>query len=126
MWEDGTYCNNLTDQLPSTSLFCVSRMWADVTHNLKVNNIDAATDAKARLEQRQRKEAALRLETKSKWDPHFFMENGGSYPYRWPLIGRFNAETVEPMEVPATPSLNSKCSSPTSCEGETSIAVDFS
>ncbi|VDL99772.1 unnamed protein product [Schistocephalus solidus] len=63
-------------------------LWEEVTHNLKVGNIDAATDAKTRLEQRQRREAAARQEANEKWNPHFFSEQGNSYIYRWPLAGR--------------------------------------
>ncbi|KAL7058530.1 hypothetical protein AAHC03_016687 [Spirometra sp. Aus1] len=64
------------------------KLWEEVTHNLKVGNIDAATDAKTRLEQRQRREAAARQEANEKWDPHFFSEQGNSYIYRWPLASR--------------------------------------
>lgn len=64
------------------------KLWEEVTHNLKVGNIDAATDAKTRLEQRQRREAAARQEANEKWNPHFFSEQGNSYIYRWPLAGR--------------------------------------
>uniref|UniRef100_A0A5K3EL17 Oxysterol-binding protein n=1 Tax=Mesocestoides corti TaxID=53468 RepID=A0A5K3EL17_MESCO len=76
------------------------RMWESVTQNLKQGNIDAATDAKSLLEQRQRREAAARLEAHQKWHPFYFTEVGGSaepgvapgksvtYAYKWPLAAR--------------------------------------
>ena len=45
--------------------FC--RLWQDVTYNLTHNNIDAATAAKHKLEQRQREEAKERKEAGAKW-----------------------------------------------------------
>lgn len=49
-------------------------MWESVTLNLKQGNIDAATDAKSLLEQRQRREAAARLEARQRWIPSYFNE----------------------------------------------------
>ena len=43
------------------------RLWQDVTYNLTHGNIDAATAAKHKLEQRQREEAKERKEAGAKW-----------------------------------------------------------
>ncbi|VDN34726.1 unnamed protein product, partial [Dibothriocephalus latus] len=87
-------------------------LWEEVTHNLKVGNIDAATDAKTRLEQRQRREAAARQETNEKWDPHYFSEQGNTYIYRWPLMGRiYQASSSPPNNNNNTTQSNSLASS---------------
>ncbi|MEE6514231.1 hypothetical protein FKM82_022252 [Ascaphus truei] len=44
------------------------RLWRDVTCNLKIKDIDAATDAKHRLEERQRAEARERKESEMQWE----------------------------------------------------------
>ncbi len=103
----------LNCQILPYPIFCLpnSRLWENVTSDLKNGNIDAATDAKSRLEQRQRREAAARLEARQKWNPYHFYEvadlqgadgtNGASgstnsaatgvptsYAYKWPLTSR--------------------------------------
>ena len=79
-----------------------------MTSNLKQGNIDAATDAKSLLEQRQRREAAARLEAHQRWFPHYFSTeeletsasastastaspaspDNASYRFKWPLRER--------------------------------------
>jgi hypothetical protein len=43
-------------------------LWKDVTFNLKIRDIDAATEAKHRLEERQRAEARERKEKEIQWE----------------------------------------------------------
>ncbi len=43
-------------------------LWKDVTVNLKLRDIDAATDAKHRLEEKQRAEARERKEKEMQWE----------------------------------------------------------
>ena len=44
------------------------RLWRKVTQNLKDKNVDAATEEKHKLEQRQRDEAKERKERGVKWE----------------------------------------------------------
>ncbi|VDN98123.1 unnamed protein product [Rodentolepis nana] len=99
---------------PRTSLFAFFYgMWESVTLNLKQGNIDAATDAKSLLEQRQRREAAARLEARQRWLPSYFIEfnridssrasiassntpvlgDQVQYNFKWPLIDRLFGST---------------------------------
>ncbi|KAL5104817.1 Oxysterol-binding protein-related protein 9 [Taenia crassiceps] len=77
------------------------KLWESVTQNLKQGNIDAATDAKSLLEQRQRREAAARLEARQRWIPFYFTEERRCFPttstsgasdtyyrFKWPLTSR--------------------------------------
>nr|CDS33023.2 oxysterol binding protein 9 [Hymenolepis microstoma] len=93
-----------SNQLPNES----RKMWESVTLNLKQGNIDAATDAKSLLEQRQRREAAARLEARQRWVPSYFSEfnrmdssrfsiassntpvlgDQVQYNFKWPLMDR--------------------------------------
>lgn len=43
-------------------------LWKDVTYNLKIRDIDAATAAKHALEERQRAEARARKENETPWE----------------------------------------------------------
>merc|ERR1711872_1145683 len=52
------------------------RLWREVTHGLKTNNIEAATEAKCGLEQKQREEAKSRKETGEIWENRIFMSIG--------------------------------------------------
>lgn len=45
-----------------------SRLWRDVTLNLKLKDIDSATEAKHRLEEKQRAEARERKENEQQWE----------------------------------------------------------
>lgn len=49
------------------SLLRFTRLWRDVTLNLKLKDIDAATEAKHRLEEKQRAEARERKENEQQW-----------------------------------------------------------
>ncbi|KAK7889781.1 hypothetical protein WMY93_025341 [Mugilogobius chulae] len=44
------------------------KLWKDVTQNLKLKDIDAATEAKHRLEEKQRAEARERKENEQQWE----------------------------------------------------------
>lgn len=48
--------------------FTPVRLWKDVTLNLKIKDIDAATEAKHRLEEKQRAEARERKEKEQQWE----------------------------------------------------------
>lgn len=45
-----------------------TRLWRDVTLNLKLKDIDSATEAKHRLEEKQRAEARERKENEQQWE----------------------------------------------------------
>ncbi|XP_042191080.1 oxysterol-binding protein-related protein 9 isoform X2 [Callorhinchus milii] len=63
-------------------------LWKDVTYNLKIKDIDAATDAKHRLEERQRAEARERKENEVQWETRVFHEDGECWVYDNPLLKR--------------------------------------
>ena len=46
----------------------MSRLWQEVTYNLKFDEVDKATEHKQRLEQRQREEARDRKERGVAWE----------------------------------------------------------
>ncbi|XP_008578666.1 PREDICTED: oxysterol-binding protein-related protein 9 [Galeopterus variegatus] len=66
-------------------------LWKDVTFNLKVKDIDAATEAKHRLEERQRAEARERKEKEIQWETRLFHEDGECWVYDEPLLKRLGA-----------------------------------
>ncbi|XP_026507529.1 oxysterol-binding protein-related protein 9 isoform X1 [Terrapene carolina triunguis] len=66
-------------------------LWKDVTYNLKIRDIDAATDAKHRLEERQRAEARARKEKETSWETRLFHEDGECWVYDEPLLKRLAA-----------------------------------
>uniref|UniRef100_A0A8I6AL53 Oxysterol-binding protein n=1 Tax=Rattus norvegicus TaxID=10116 RepID=A0A8I6AL53_RAT len=63
-------------------------LWKDVTFNLKIRDIDAATEAKHRLEERQRAEARERKEKEIQWETRLFHEDGECWVYDEPLLKR--------------------------------------
>ncbi|XP_078526855.1 oxysterol-binding protein-related protein 9 isoform X2 [Lissotriton helveticus] len=67
------------------------RLWKDVTNNLKIRDIDAATEAKHRLEERQRAEARERKEAELQWETRLFHEDGECWVYDEPLLKRIAA-----------------------------------
>uniref|UniRef100_A0A8C9SFH5 Oxysterol-binding protein n=1 Tax=Scleropages formosus TaxID=113540 RepID=A0A8C9SFH5_SCLFO len=77
----------LEDQLDYES----RRLWKDVTLNLKLKDIDAATDAKHQLEERQRAEARERKEKEVQWETRLFHEDGECWVYDEPLLKRMAA-----------------------------------
>lgn len=66
-------------------------LWKDITYNLKIRDIDAATDAKHRLEERQRAEARARKENETSWETRLFHEDGECWVYDEPLLKRLAA-----------------------------------
>ncbi|XP_074858596.1 oxysterol-binding protein-related protein 9 isoform X4 [Carettochelys insculpta] len=66
-------------------------LWKDVTYNLKIRDIDAATEAKHRLEERQRAEARARKEKETPWETRLFHEDGECWVYDEPLLKRLAA-----------------------------------
>ncbi|CAL8088465.1 unnamed protein product [Calicophoron daubneyi] len=76
------------------------RLWEQVTYNLKAENIDAATDAKCRLEQKQRDLARQRQEAKVTWIPEHFRGEGDNWIYRSPLVQRMSS--VSPADYDST------------------------
>uniref|UniRef100_A0A0L8GIU7 Oxysterol-binding protein n=1 Tax=Octopus bimaculoides TaxID=37653 RepID=A0A0L8GIU7_OCTBM len=63
-------------------------LWRDVTYNLKIKNINSATEAKHLLEQRQRDEAKERKEKGFVWETKYFHEVGEHWVYDNPLLKR--------------------------------------
>ncbi|XP_044532397.1 oxysterol-binding protein-related protein 9 isoform X4 [Gracilinanus agilis] len=68
-------------------------LWKDVTYNLKIRDIDAATEAKHRLEERQRAEARERKEKDIQWETRLFHEDGECWVYDEPLLKRLGASS---------------------------------
>ncbi|XP_056132373.1 oxysterol-binding protein-related protein 9 isoform X2 [Lampris incognitus] len=78
----------LEDQLEYES----RSLWKDVTLNLKIKDIDAATEAKHRLEEKQRAEARERKETELQWETRLFHEDGECWVYDEPLLKRIASQ----------------------------------
>uniref|UniRef100_A0A3Q3X5X8 Oxysterol-binding protein n=1 Tax=Mola mola TaxID=94237 RepID=A0A3Q3X5X8_MOLML len=79
----------LEDQLEHES----RRLWRDVTLNLKLKDIDAATEAKHRLEEKQRAEARERKENERQWETRLFHEDGECWVYDEPLLKRLASQS---------------------------------
>ncbi|XP_074510567.1 oxysterol-binding protein-related protein 10-like isoform X2 [Sebastes fasciatus] len=61
------------------------RLWQHVTASLKAGNMDAATEHKHFLEERQRREGKQRAATKTPWKPKYFVKEGEGWVYHNPL-----------------------------------------
>uniref|UniRef100_A0A3B4X9Y8 Oxysterol-binding protein n=1 Tax=Seriola lalandi dorsalis TaxID=1841481 RepID=A0A3B4X9Y8_SERLL len=61
------------------------RLWQHVTASLKSGNMDAATEHKHRLEERQRSEGKQRAAARVPWKPKYFMKEGEGWVYHNPL-----------------------------------------
>jgi len=66
------------------------RLWQDVTKNLKLHNIEAATAAKSRLEQKQRDEAKYLKENHVAWELRNFDKVADNYTFKYSLNRRTN------------------------------------
>ncbi|KAL4236704.1 Oxysterol-binding protein-related protein 9 [Mactra antiquata] len=66
------------------------RLWQEVTHNLKTENVEKATEYKQKLEQRQRDEAKERKEKGLKVETKHFHEEGEHWVYDRPLVKRLS------------------------------------
>jgi len=64
------------------------RLWREVTHGLKSDNIEAATAGKQGLEQKQREEAKQRKETGAVWENRMFLSIGEHWHFKEPLGNR--------------------------------------
>ncbi|KFW12636.1 Oxysterol-binding protein-related protein 10, partial [Eurypyga helias] len=60
-------------------------LWQHVTSALKEGNIDAATEHKHRLEERQRAEERQRVALATPWKPKYFAKEGDGWLYSNPL-----------------------------------------
>lgn len=74
------------------------RLWKDVTAGLKFKHIDQATEAKFKLEQRQREEARERKEKGLNWETRVFHEVGGNWIYDRPLQKRIPSDVVNTFQ----------------------------
>ncbi|XP_075683288.1 oxysterol-binding protein-related protein 10 isoform X2 [Rhinoderma darwinii] len=61
------------------------RIWENVTNALKVDNIEAASEHKHQLEERQRAEARQRVSRNTPWKPKYFIKEGEGWVYVNPL-----------------------------------------
>ncbi|KAL3060757.1 hypothetical protein OYC64_015159 [Pagothenia borchgrevinki] len=61
------------------------RLWQHVTASLKGGHLDAATEHKRCLEDRQRREAKQRAASHSAWKPKYFIKEGEGWVYHNPL-----------------------------------------
>ncbi|XP_041040791.1 oxysterol-binding protein-related protein 10-like isoform X1 [Carcharodon carcharias] len=66
-------------------LFESRRLWELVTNALQAGNINAATENKHILEERQRAEERQRTATNTLWKPKFFLKEGDGWVYYNPL-----------------------------------------
>lgn len=62
----------------------------------RYNNIEAATEAKFSLEQKQREEAKQRKEANESWQTKLFSLLGENWIYHTPLVSRLKATSVVP------------------------------
>ncbi|KAI5106402.1 oxysterol-binding protein-related protein 10 isoform X1 [Silurus meridionalis] len=61
------------------------RLWQHVTAALKAGDIDAATEHKHQLEERQRSEEKQRAAANTAWKPKYFIKEGEGWVYHNPL-----------------------------------------
>ncbi|XP_073534134.1 oxysterol-binding protein-related protein 10 isoform X1 [Phyllobates terribilis] len=61
------------------------RIWENVTNALKTDNVDAASEHKHQLEERQRAEARQRASANAPWKPKYFIKEGEGWVYVNPL-----------------------------------------
>ncbi|XP_063778356.1 oxysterol-binding protein-related protein 10 isoform X3 [Pseudophryne corroboree] len=61
------------------------RIWENVTNALKSDDIEAATEHKHQLEERQRTEARQRASINTPWKPKYFIREGEGWVYVNPL-----------------------------------------
>lgn len=64
------------------------RIWLEVTAGLHLNDIERATNAKCKLEQKQREEAKQRKEQNLEWETKYFKPVGDVWIYANPLSQR--------------------------------------
>ncbi|XP_039973268.1 oxysterol-binding protein-related protein 10-like [Xiphias gladius] len=71
--------------LEKQGLYESRRLWQHVTASLKAGNMDAATEHKHCLEERQRSEGKQRASTKIPWKARYFIKEGEGWVYHKPL-----------------------------------------
>jgi len=86
--------DKLCKKVAEQSRFESRRLWREVTHGLKVNDIEGATAAKFALEQRQREEAAQRKEAGVKWETKLFHVIGENWFFNEPLAKRMRDQKL--------------------------------
>jgi len=76
------------------------KLWTDLTKSLKERNHDAATEAKTKVEDQQRKYRAIREEKNIEWKPqHFYLdENGIDWICKYSKKQPFTKEYLEEIE----------------------------
>ncbi|XP_048204565.1 oxysterol-binding protein-related protein 10 isoform X1 [Perognathus longimembris pacificus] len=60
-------------------------LWQEVTRNLRLGDIEAATEQKRRLEEKQRAEERKRESLRVPWQPRYFAQEGDGWVYLNPL-----------------------------------------
>ncbi|XP_073930154.1 oxysterol-binding protein-related protein 10 isoform X2 [Castor canadensis] len=60
-------------------------LWQEVTRNLRLGDIEAATEQKRRLEEKQRAEERKRETLRVPWQPRYFTQEGDGWVYFNPL-----------------------------------------
>ncbi|RWS25229.1 oxysterol-binding protein-related protein 9-like protein [Leptotrombidium deliense] len=78
---------SITEQEPYES----RRLWKDVTAALKLQNVEAATNAKFTIEQKQRDLVKERNESGAKWETRLFHQLGEQWNYNQPLTRRLSS-----------------------------------
>lgn len=71
------------------------RLWREVTYHLRTKQIDLATSAKQRIEQKQRDELKERKDKALKWQTRHFEEQGENWIYVRPLIQRLQQAAAQ-------------------------------
>ncbi len=59
---------------------------------MRNKNIEQATSSKQRIEQKQRDDGKYRKETNTKWQTHYFEEQGENWIYNKPLVKRLKQQ----------------------------------
>ncbi|XP_061423590.1 oxysterol-binding protein-related protein 9-like isoform X1 [Lethenteron reissneri] len=67
------------------------RLWREVTRSLRARDLEAATQAKHRVEERQRAEARERAASGAPWETRLFQKHGEHWEYASPLAKRLEA-----------------------------------
>nr|XP_032821793.1 oxysterol-binding protein-related protein 9-like [Petromyzon marinus] len=67
------------------------RLWREVTRSLRAHDLEAATQAKHRVEERQRAEARERAASGAPWETRLFQKHGEHWEYANPLAKRLGA-----------------------------------
>lgn len=80
-------CSKRTEQLIISTKLSISSIGYKY-FDVRFNNIEAATEAKFALEQKQREEAKQRKEANESWRTKHFSLQGENWIYHTPLVNR--------------------------------------